>query len=222
MEDKKDNITKLRTEFSDFVIQCTIKYFSSSNINDIVRDEMRKQELLIIPFGSVLRGNANEEKSDLDLFFVTLNSSNVIKASLSKLTEGEFHDGISLGKYIISEYKKRDPDIVDKRINNVSNEYVEEMETDFPLVSLDDLISSINKGEVAEVPTGGRGHSSAVIIGTILRANYDYVVYEGTNRSHGIMTSRIQAALSAKDEDDTADLIDKEYNHFLSWNKDEK
>ena len=114
MEGDVDTKASSRTEFSDFVISSSRHYFKELDMPQRQRERVTKK-MLVIPTGSVARGNASEVKSDLDLIFIEIDSTEY-NEPIMPFTEGNYHkDGTTLGKYIVNEYAKTHPTIREER-----------------------------------------------------------------------------------------------------------
>jgi len=215
MEDNKDiNVFLPRTEFSDFVINSSRRYF-----DELILPEQQKERMmnmLVIPFGSVVLGNASELSSDLDLIFVEDNPA-TYKKGIMPFTDGYYNrNKISLGKYIFDEYEKTHLGIKERRKGCVHPEYVKEVEVDNPHPLVDDLLEAIDNNTLKDEESGASGHSGAILLGLVLNANPSIVI-AGSPELLGRIQAKIRNHLQNKPKEQK--IISDEYNQFLQWKK---
>ena len=218
MEDKSETSpsTSNRTEFSDFVIKNAQRYFHELNMPPEQKERVNKK-MLILPYGSVARGNASEVKSDLDLMFIENDASE--HQSIMPLTDGVYHkDGTSLGQYIVNEYEKNHPNIRKERSLHVYPEYVGEIEVDNPHILVDDLINAIENDTLEEIPRRGGGHSNAAVLGLILNIDPQLAIIGDPIVFEQIKT-KIKTSLKGKIEAEKK--INEAYNRFVQWKNTE-
>lgn len=217
MENKTENIPSNRTEFSDFVVSSSRHYFDELDMPQGQRERLTNK-MLVIPFGSVTRGNASEIKSDLDLIFIERDSSQYDQPVLP-FTDGDYNkEGTNLGKHILNEYEKTHPTIREQRSKHVGREYIGEIEVDDPHILVDDLIDAIASNTLKETPRGGGGHSSAVVLGLILNVDPQLAIVGDPIVFEQVRT-RIKASLKGKTEAEKE--INEAYDQFVEWRKTE-
>lgn len=219
MEGNKDiNILLPRTEFSDFVVNSSRQYF-----NNLVLPQQQKERMarmLLIPYGSIARGNASELTSDLDLFMIEDNPASYEESTLPFIDGSYNPDKISLGKYLLDEYEKKHPGTKEIRRSRVHPDYVDEVEVDTPHPLFDDLLQSVDDGSFTncegDTISQGGGHSGAVFLGFILYVD-PKVMIAGSPELLDRIRAKIRNHL--KDKPEAQMLIAEEYNYYLRWDK---
>ncbi len=188
-KDKQAEVSKDRTVTSDLIIDMSKKYFKELNLPAELRREIDR-EVVAMPYGSVLRGNASE-KSDLDLICVTKKPRQLAGKVIS-LVDGTFDkSGVSLDDTL-------------------------QREVDVPAVSMDDLLNSIRENNVVEEANGGGGHSYANILGLILNVDPKMVI-AGSISLLEETKGRIQKELDKNPA--ILRQVQEEYDYFMNWRK---
>lgn len=108
MEGKKDT-KKLgrteRSEFSDFLLDNTRKYFGELTPSNVA--------VAFVPYGSMARGNATENSSDVDMIAITESSA---KEDVNALIDGSNHPSkLPIERYLMRELEKNRPDLYEER-----------------------------------------------------------------------------------------------------------
>ena len=209
IENNEESVRPERTKFSDFVIQCIRDYISELNIDDERAERIRDQELLVIPFGSVARGNASEAESDIDLFFIAKDSN-----MPGLLLDGAMHrNSESIDQYILARLAQAEPDI---RINR------SEIEWDSPCFTQEELIKAIETDNLDEEGQGG--FPIRWVLGIILNIDPSLVILPPGVQISTLeeIRNRIREALEKLPKDTYQKLkaeIAQGYSFFVNYKK---
>lgn len=133
-----------RTPFSDFLLRTTKQYFADLQLPPDLQEKIINQETIILPVGSMNRGNADPLESDIDIVFIT---KNALRGAIPMITEGEFHPAKrNLEEIALEELKAANPQVGNQR---------KDIPCDNPVFTQQQLISAIAKQNLAREGQGG-------------------------------------------------------------------
>ncbi len=212
--DSKGNF--VRSEFSNFAVKSCREYFKNLILS--ADQKKRMEKMIVIPFGSVARGDASEISSDLDLIFFEDDLVTYAK-DIMPYIDGSCHkDKIALGRYILLQYQQNDPHIREERQGRVRPEYIDEIEVDMPHPQISKLLDSIVTNTLDDETSGNAGHTAAVLLGLILNASLDILIH-GNLKFLYQLRSRINTYVEKYPT--AKSVIEAHYEHFLNWSGDD-
>ncbi|MCS7092306.1 MAG: hypothetical protein NZM26_03070, partial [Patescibacteria group bacterium] len=98
-----------RSEFSDFLLIAIESYFKALNYPPRLKRKIIAQEVILLPIGSINRGNADASVSDIDIVFITKTDSH---GELPTLGNGQFHPRqLDLAEFVLEMLKQSNPDL---------------------------------------------------------------------------------------------------------------